>query len=171
MPLLLDFHFATMYCGSKIDSATLFLILPTFSGLSLEILCPEETQKKYTAHLARKSILSAQIKCQRHHLMLKSMSWSICVLFSLSSGTCSIKSCPEETKSVFDCFWLMIVRLKAILLWGGGMKWSRKERYWSKWWWRIWTKPSLNLRSRRRRATLADVIDDLDDLITDVDDG
>ena len=28
-----------------------------------------------------------------------------------------------------------------------------------------------SLRSRRRRAALADVIDDLDDLITDVDDG
>lgn len=40
-----------------------------------------DTRKKYTAHLARKSILSAQIKCKRHHLMLKSMSRSIYVLF------------------------------------------------------------------------------------------
>ena len=67
-----------------------------------EFSVPRRHRKKYTAHLARKSILSAQIKCQWHHLMLKSMSWSIYVLFSLSSGTCSINSCPEETKSFFS---------------------------------------------------------------------
>ena len=47
-----------------------------------------------------KSVHSAQIKCKRHHLMLKSISRSIYVLFfSFSSGTCSIKLCPEEIKS------------------------------------------------------------------------
>ena len=46
-----------------------------------EFSVPRRHRKKYTAHLARKSILSAQIKCKRHHLMLKSMSRSIYVLF------------------------------------------------------------------------------------------
>ena len=46
-----------------------------------EFSVPRRHKKKYTAHLARKSILSAQIKCKRHHLMLKSMSRSIYVLF------------------------------------------------------------------------------------------
>ena len=46
-----------------------------------EFFVPRRHRKKYTAHLARKSILSAQIKCKRHHLMLKSMSRSIYVLF------------------------------------------------------------------------------------------
>lgn len=56
-----------------------------------EFSVPRRHRKKYTAHLARKSILSAQIKCKRHHLMLKSMSRSIYVLFfSFSSGTCSV---------------------------------------------------------------------------------
>ena len=86
-----------------------------------EFSVPRRPRKNIQRILARKSILSAQIKCKWHHLMLKSMSWSIYVLFSLSSGTCSIKSCPEETKSFFrnqtlKCFRLMIVRLKAILL-------------------------------------------------------
>ena len=46
-----------------------------------EFSVPRRHKKKYTAHLARKSILSAQIKCKRHHLMLKSMSRSIYMLF------------------------------------------------------------------------------------------
>ena len=48
-----------------------------------------------------KSVHSAQIKCKRHHLMLKSISRSIYVLFfSFSSGTCSIKLCLEEIKKL-----------------------------------------------------------------------
>ena len=58
-----------------------------------------DTQKKYTAHLATKSILSAQIRCKRHHQMLKvCLDHSMCFL-SFSSDTCSIKFCPEEISS------------------------------------------------------------------------
>ena len=113
----------------------------TFNQHSVRIPCPEETRKKINSKFGQKNVHSAHIKCQGPHLILKSTNGSICIIFH-------IHLVPRRLFITYQGERLLAEDLNVAFL-----------------------EPAREtLRSRRRRAALSEVINELDDFISDIDD-